>query len=250
MALGQSVFNRNSSNSGKKTINVYSNYRMTNSKDVGQYGGSSMSFSFWQGTLKLSVAPLKVVSGQDYPMPDREHEVSAYLKHTKANILAKEIRKFMAGEIQSTGITTGAQTFITISDGSEFGLTQPVICIRKLNKDLSAVEEEILFICRTDFHFAVHNFDVEKFDGDKDFESYKNMDLEDLAVVLEEYAKSMTNAQAYAVHETAQYVNSSMLANIEAIADKLGVSTGMSGNSNYGGSESSGGFKRASLDDM
>ena len=46
MALGQSVFNRNSSNSGKKTINVYSNYRMTNSKDVGQYGGSSMSFSF------------------------------------------------------------------------------------------------------------------------------------------------------------------------------------------------------------
>ena len=91
---------------------------------------------------------------------------------------------------------------------------------------------------------------MEKFDGDKDFESYKNMDLEDLAVVLEEYAKSMTNAHAYAVHETAQYVNSSMLANIEAIADKLGVSTGMSGNSNYGGSESSGGFKRASLDDM
>ena len=252
MALGQGLFNRNGNSNQKKTINVYSNYRMTNSKDVSNYGGSSIGFVFWQGTLKIGIAPLKMVSGQDYPMPDRDREVSAYLKHTKARILAKEIRRFLNGELTSVGITTGANTFITVSDGSDFNLEQPVICIRKLNKDLSALEEEILFICRNDLHFSVHNFDKATFDGDKDFDTYKNMDLEDFVLVLEEYAKSMTNATAYSVHETAQYVNSNMNASIEAIAEKLGVNSNAGTSSSFGSgsSNSNSEFKRASLDDM
>lgn len=252
MALGQGLFNRNGGSNQKKSINVYSNYRMTNSKDVSNYGGSSIGFTFWQGTLKIGIAPLKMVSGQDYPMPDRDREVSAYLKHTKARILAKEIRRFLNGELTSVGITTGANTFITVSDGSDFNLEQPVICIRKLNKDLSALEEEILFICRNDLHFSVHNFDKATFDGDKDFDTYKNMDLEDFVLVLEEYAKSMTNATAYSVHETAQYVNSNMNASIEAIAEKLGVNSNAGSTSSFGSgsSNSTSEFKRASLDDM
>lgn len=252
MALGQGLFNRNGNSNQKKTINVYSNYRMTNSKDVSNYGGSSIGFVFWQGTLKIGIAPLKMVSGQDYPMPDRDREVSAYLKHTKARILAKEIRRFLNGELTSVGITTGANTFITVSDGSDFNLEQPVICIRKLNKDLSALEEEILFICRNDLHFSVHNFDKATFDGDKDFDTYKNMDLEDFVLVLEEYARSMTNATAYSVHETAQYVNSNMNASIEAIAEKLGVNSNAGSASSFGSgsSNSTSEFKRASLDDM
>nr|DAJ52571.1 MAG TPA: hypothetical protein [Caudoviricetes sp.] len=252
MALGQGLFNRNGNSNQKKTINVYSNYRMTNSKDVSNYGGSSIGFVFWQGTLKIGIAPLKMVSGQDYPMPDRDREVSAYLKHTKARILAKEIRRFLNGELTSVGITTGANTFITVSDGSDFNLEQPVICIRKLNKDLSALEEEILFICRNDLHFSVHNFDKATFDGDKDFDTYKNMDLEDFVLVLEEYARSMTNATAYSVHETAQYVNSNMNASIEAIAEKLGVNSNAGTSSSFGSgsSNSNSEFKRASLDDM
>lgn len=250
MALGQGLFNRNGNSNQKKTINVYSNYRMTNSKDVSNYGGSSIGFVFWQGTLKIGIAPLKMVSGQDYPMPDRDREVSAYLKHTKARILAKEIRRFLNGELTSVGITTGANTFITVSDGSDFNLEQPVICIRKLNKDLSALEEEILFICRNDLHFSVHNFDKATFDGDKDFDTYKNMDLEDFVLVLEEYARSMTNATAYSVHETAQYVNSNMNASIEAIAEKLGVNSNAGSSFGSGSSNSNSEFKRASLDDM
>lgn len=252
MALGQGLFNRNGNSNQKKSINVYSNYRMTNSKDVSNYGGSSIGFTFWQGTLKIGIAPLKMVSGQDYPMPDRDREVSAYLKHTKARILAKEIRRFLNGEQTSVGITTGANTFITVSDGSDFNLEQPVICIRKLNKDLSALEEEILFICRNDLHFSVHNFDKATFDGDKDFDTYKNMDLEDFVLVLEEYARSMTNATAYSVHETAQYVNSNMNASIEAIAEKLGVNSNAGTSSSFGSgsSNSNSEFKRASLDDM
>lgn len=252
MALGQGLFNRNGNSNQKKTINVYSNYRMTNSKDVSNYGGSSIGFVFWQGTLKIGIAPLKMVSGQDYPMPDRDREVSAYLKHTKARILAKEISRFLNGELTSVGITTGANTFITVSDGSDFNLEQPVICIRKLNKDLSALEEEILFICRNDLHFSVHNFDKATFDGDKDFDTYKNMDLEDFVLVLEEYARSMTNATAYSVHETAQYVNSNMNASIEAIAEKLGVNSNAGTSSSFGSgsSNSNSEFKRASLDDM
>lgn len=249
MALGQSVFNRNSNYNQRKTINVYSNYRMTNSVDIKTFGGSSIGFTYWQGTLKIGIAPLKVVSGQDYPMPDREREVSAYLKHTKARILALEIRKFINGEVSSIGITTG-NTFLTVSDGKDFDLDQPVICIRKLNKDLSAVEEEAVFICRTNLHFSVHNFDREKFDGEKDFNSYKYMDLEDLILVLEEYAKSMTNAMAYSVHETAQYINSKQNATIESIAEKLGVSDESFNNGGESTGSSNGNFRRASLDDM
>lgn len=251
MALGQSVFNRQNNNQ-KKSINVHSNYRMMNSNDVNHYAGSVMGFTYWQGTLKIHISPLKMVNGQDYPVADRDREVSCYLKHTKARVLMMEIDRFLSGEFKNVSITSGT-TLLTISDGSERGLEQPVICIRKLTKDLSAVEEEILYICRTDYHFAIHNFNTEEFDGDKDFESYKYMDIIELRQVLEEYCKAMTMATAYSVAETNQWVNSSINSTIDSIADKLGVSTGNGGyssGSNELNTGSNNSFKRASLDDM
>ena len=64
---------------------------MTNSKDVNIYGASAMSFSYWQGCLKIAIAPLKMVNGQDFPVSDRDREVYVFIKQSKAYILAREI---------------------------------------------------------------------------------------------------------------------------------------------------------------
>ena len=253
MALGQSIFSRNGNNNGKKTINVYSQFRMTNSKDVNKYGASAISFSYWQGCLKIAIAPLKMVNGQDFPVSDRDREVYVFIKQSKAYILAREIDRLIAGEGESVGVVSGTDKFISISNGHDFGVDQPVICIRKFNKDSNAIEEEALFICRTDFHYSIHNFNTDTMDGEKDFESYKYMDLIDLKTVLDEYYTSMSNAYAYSVHETAQYVNGGTKSVLESIADKLGVSTGSAGTSYNNSLEGNSGgtsFKRATLDDI
>ena len=247
MALGQSIFNR-PSNSGRKTINVYSNFVLKNVNDVNGYKGSSLTFTFWQGSLKLSIAPLKVFPGQDYAVADREHEVSAYIKHTKAYILANEIQRVINGEIKSTSVLTGA-TLVSVSDGSDFGVNAPVVSIQRMDKELSKVEEEVVFICRTDFHFAIHNFDRNTADGTKDYEPYKYMDLIDIKTVLDQFYVAMTNAQAYAVHEAGQRLEDHQT--LQSIAEKLGVE-GFSGNNGSTSMEgnSGGGFRRATLDDI
>ena len=63
----------------------------------------------------------------------------------------------------------------------------------------------------------------------------------------------MSNAYAYSVHETAQYVNGGTKSVLESIADKLGVSTGSAGTSYNNSLEGNSGgtsFKRATLDDI
>lgn len=251
MALGQSVFGNRSQGNGKKTINVYSNFGMTNSQTVEQYAPTAINFTFWQGTLKVSIAPLKQVQGQDYPVVDRDREVSAYIKHTKAYILSQEINKLINGEFASVGVPSGANTFVSVNDGSEFGLDVPCIVIRKFSKDLNSIEEEALFICRKELSYAVHNFDSSTLSGDNDTEAYKYQDLVEFRTLLEEYYRSMTMAQAYAVQEASQYGNRS---NIASIANSLGGDSdgGNRWSSNNSGNNLNQGnsFQTGTIDDL
>lgn len=228
MALGQQLFGRRNGGSNNNRPNVYSGFKFNNTEQ----GKSGMNFSFWSGLLKVGIAPLKQTSNSEYPMYDRESEVAVYLTPQKAYILSNEIKRFIAGEVENTGVTAGT-SFICVSNGEAYDQESPVISIRKFNKDLSEIEAEAIFVTRTNLHFAVHNFDINKVDGEHDFDTYKNMDIENIAILCEEFYKSMTHAQAYSVIDCQSYSNNRINSTIEAIADKLGVSTG--GNHVVGG---------------
>lgn len=221
MALGQQLFGRRSNNNGNNRPNVYSGFKFNNTEQ----GKSGMNFSFWSGLLKIGIAPLKQTSNSEYPMYDRESEVTVYLTPQKAYILGNEIKRFIAGEVSNTGVTAGT-SFICISNGAAYEQESPVISIRKFNKDLSEIEAEAIFVTRSGLHFAVHDFDINKVDGEHDFETYKNMDLENVAILCEEFYRSMTHAQAYSVIDCQFYANNRINSTIDAIAEKLGVSTG------------------------
>lgn len=221
MALGQQLFARRNNNNSNYKPNVYSGIRFSNNEQ----GKSGVSISYWNGLLKIGIAPLKQTSGSEYPMYEKESEVSCYLTPQKAFIISQELTKFINGEVDNTGVTTGT-SFICISNGEAYNQESPVISIRKFNKDLSEVEAEAIFVTRNKLHFAVHNFDPSKMDGEHDFESYKNMDIMNLIMVCEEFYKAMSHAQAYSVIDCQNYSNSKLNSNIEAIAEKLGVSTG------------------------
>lgn len=231
MALGQQLFGKRNNNNGNQKVNVYSGYRFSNTEQV----KSGMNISFWSDLLKIGIAPLKQTSGSEYPMYDRESEVAVYLTPQKAKILANEIHRFIAGDFDNTGVTAGT-SFVSISKGDAYEQPAPVVSIRKFNKALSEIEAEAIFVVRTQFNFAVHNFDMAKVDGDHDFDTYKNMDLENLATVCDEFYRAMSHAYAYSVIDRQAYANNKMNASIAAIAEKLGVSTGGNFVNNNGGS--------------
>lgn len=258
MALGQQMFNRKGNYSGSQNqrVNVISGYRFVNNADKESgMGAAGMSVSFWSDLLKLAIAPMVSKANVEYPVYDRENEIAVYLTAPKARILANEIHRFIEsnGEIKNTGVTTGT-SFISISDGSEFGLDKPVVSIRKFNKELSSIEAEIIFIIRTDLFYSIHNFTNEEMNGEQDFETYKYYDLENLATILEEYYKAMTHAYAYSVLDRQNQSNHSINAKIEAIAESLGVSNGGNSVKSGGGNSSmntgGSGFSSGSIDDL
>lgn len=221
MALGQQLFGKRNNNNGNQKVNVYSGFRFNNTEQV----KSGITFSYWSDLLKIGIAPLKQTSGSDYPMYDRESEVAVYLTPQKARILSNEIRRFIEGDFENTGVTAGS-SFISVSNGAAYEQEAPVISIRKFNKDLSEIEAEAIFVVRTQLNFAVHNFDMSKVDGDHDFDTYKNMDLENIAMICDEFYHAMSHAYAYSVIDRQSYTNNKTNSTIMAIAEKLGVSTG------------------------
>lgn len=251
MALGQQLFGKRRNNTSNQKVTIYGGFKFNNTED----GNSGINISFWSDLLKIGIAPLKKLQNFDFPVYDRESEVAIYLTPQKAKIFANEIHRFINGDFNNTGVTAGA-SFISISKGEVYGKESPVVSIRKFNKDLSEIETEIIFVVRQKLNFAVHNFDIEKVDGDHDFDSYKYMDLLNLATVCEQFYYAMSNAYAYSIIDKQSYFNNKLNANISAIAEKLGISNGgnfvnnVSNDNKFNNNEVNNQFSSGDIDDL
>ena len=95
MALNE-TYNSYNQNAGKQQQyhpTVYSAYKMNNAESV--IDPTSISFTFWNGALKISIAPRKQNTGDEVSF-DFDNAISIYLNHTKARILYEEICKFQS----------------------------------------------------------------------------------------------------------------------------------------------------------
>ena len=232
MALGN-TYNNNQGGYKSPEVTVYSNYRMNNAES--KIDATCITFRFWKTNLCIGIFPRKN-TGNDEISFDMDNGITIYLSHTKARILKHEIELFLSDPIKynSVGIPSG-QAAITISNGAEYGKDNPVITIRKVSES-GEVVSSFAYEFKSNYHYSIRNYDGKTFDSV--YDDYKNIEIEQLITLLDEYIKASTNAVAFTVMDQRKYSFAHMDNKIEAIAESLGVDI-KSSSRKYNGSGSS-----------
>lgn len=255
MALGDGN-NQNKKNDNDRAVySAYSNGNPDSAVDPSKY-----SITFWGGLMKLAISP-KVASNDNSISYDHENNIELYLSHTKAMILAREIKDLISGKAEgnSVGVHTGMKSdgLVLITDGKELGVTGYCLVLMKLDENNIPVSS-FAYEFRQNYHYAIRNFNQDNGKYDKVF--YENLELEQLVLALEEYYKAMVGAQAYAASNMAfKFDISRFNQNIGLIMDKLGIQRDSRGSkqppnrSAFGRNASSGqqsNSREMSMDDM
>lgn len=204
----------------------YSPYRMNNGDSA--VDKTCLTLNYWKQMLKISINPRKNTGDNGDMLFDMENNISIFLNHTKAAILSNELKNFLKDRVtyNGAGVST-AQGVITVSNGSEFGVETPILIIRKLD-EVGNVISSFAYEFKTNFHFSIRNYNGGK-DFVKDFESYNDLELKELILVLDEFCKATTYATSYTVNEKMRYNQDKMQGTINSIAEKLGIEVPRSG---------------------
>lgn len=258
MSLGSNYNNDNQ----KKQYNptVYSSYRMNNAEST--VDPTCLTFTYWNNTLKVSICPKKNTGNDDISF-DMDNCISVHLNHTKARILANELKLFLKDPetYNSSGVPVGASGLITISNGKEYGVSNPCLTIRKLDEN-GKISSSFAYQFKTDYYFSIRGYS-ETGDFHKEFGEYSNLEITQMITLLEEYFRAMTGAIAFTVIDQTKYENTRVNNKLEAIGLKLGVefgnksgggtkkynSSGSYFNNNSGNTSSTPSYNAASLDD-
>lgn len=229
MSLGNTYDNNKRTNSVIDPT-VYSAYKMNNAE--GQVDQTCISFNYWNNSLKITIAPKKDTVGSEGQVQfDYDNGISIYLNHTKARILAEEIKLFLQDPTtyDNCGVPSG-QGLITISRGVEFNSPSPLIFIRKIDEN-GAVISSFAYQTKSDYFFAVRGYQE---DGTfvKEMDSYRDLEIRQIVTILEEFYKSMTYAISYTVANQSRFEQHYMREWRNAVSTKLGIEIPGSGNNN------------------
>ena len=232
MALGD--YNNNKPK--YKELEVYSNYGMTNAEGV--VDPSALSISFFRNLMKISIAP-KLQNANGNQKWDNDNAASVYLTHTKARVLHKAIKDVLDPEkpqIKNAGVNSGSGEtvgLITFSDGTEMGLQNPCLIIRKIGPN-GEVLSMYIYEFKFNYHNAIINFDGNSASYDQIF--FDNLEVEQFMDALNQYYLSMNNATAYSVANTMKFSLNAMDNKLNAIAEACGANIEKPGNSGGGNS--------------
>lgn len=208
----------NNQNNNRPELSVYSNYRMNNAES--KVDPTCLTFRYWRTNLCIGIFPRKNTGNDDVSF-DMSNGITIYLSHSKARIFKHEVENFLQDPVKynAVGVPSG-QAVITISNGSEYGKSNPILTIRKVNEN-GEVVASFAYEFKRDYHFSIRNYDGKNFDSV--YEDYQNLEIEQLLTVLEEYIKATTNAVAFTVMEQRSYSATRVEDKINAIASSLGV---------------------------
>lgn len=229
MALGN-YDNNGNNNSNKKNqinVNVYSPYKMSNTEGVDP---SALNFTFCLNLLKLSISPRK--PGDNIAF-DHEKAIECFLTHSKAKMLADEIRYMIAhkGEIHNVAVSTGRDGMIEFNDGTSFGTDKYLLVIRKIGED-GKPTSVYAYEFKDDYYFSIRNYDQEHPEN-YDRVIYDRIEIDQFLTLLDEYVKATTGAIAYSVLENGKYTQARQENKINAIMDKLGIDYANNKGGNY-----------------
>ena len=243
---------------------VYSNIKMRNPQST--VDQCALNFQFMYGLLNIYLAPKKEDSNGDYINYDYDKKIAIWLSYSHAKIFAKEIRRLLeVGDpsvLSTVGVTTKDDTLITFGYGTVYNTENFTLAILKLSAD-GDIQQTYIYEFPSDRYASIVNFNPETKKYDKNI--VENVEVEQFIEILEDYARSINGAYAYANQYYNRFNDNNRYSMMSAIAGKLGVNTkgnySKSGNggffSNNGTSAmnpptSSGGdgFRNRTLDEM
>ena len=218
MSLGNTYNNNQNNNRNMPDVSVYSNYRMNNAES--QIDATCLTSRFWKANLCLSIYPKKN-TGNDEVSFDMDNGITIYLSHSKARMLANELRLFLQDSINYNGVgVASGSAAVTISNGVEYGKNTPVLTIRKVD-EAGNVTSSFAYEFKSNYYYSIRNYDGKNFDAA--YDDYRNLEIEQLITLLDEYVKASTNAVAFTVMDQRKYSATRMDNKLDAIANKLGV---------------------------
>lgn len=219
MALGDGGNYGNTDSNKKKNYSpeVYSAYNTSNENGVDP---SALSYSFWSGALKISIAPM-LKNPTERQKWDHENSATVFLTHRSARILREGALKVLKGECTNAGTRSGVEGLVMFTDGKEVGSEGPCLIIRKVNQNNGEIMGTYVYEFNRDRHFGVENFQADTSDFDKVY--YDNIEVDEFLEILEQYYKAMTKAYAAAVIDEEKYNHSRINTKLELIAEALGV---------------------------
>lgn len=218
MALGDS-YNTNTDNNQKNYYSpeIYSKYGTSNENGIDP---SALSYSYWNGSLKISIAPMlkNPTTNQKW---DRKNAAAVYLTHRSARILKLEAEKVLKGEIHSGGTKSGAEGLIMFSDGTDVGAGGYCLIIRKINPDNGDVNGTYVYEFRQGFHYGIQNFQADSSGFKKDF--FDTIEVDEFLDILEQYYLAASKMYAGSVIDEMKYNDSRINTKLGLIAESLGV---------------------------
>lgn len=211
----------------RKSPVVFSAYTMMNT--FSNVDKTKLRPSYWNQMLKVEIIPGSPAGDGKYNW-DYKSSMTAYLTHTKAKILAAEIRKFMSDPetYNSSGILSG-ETLLTISNGKEFGVPGVFLVMRKVDKSNGQTLSTYSYEFNMKYYNSVRGYDANAATFDTDYDSYEWLEVEQFIELLDSYVTAMTYATAYSVVDATDYRHGIMNDTINLIAAGLGIEVARSG---------------------
>lgn len=227
MAIGGSYNNENGN--GKKQLSdntYYSRIRVKNDEVK-----MALSFSFRSGLLIAEISEIK--QGFQY-----ESLENIYISPTKASLLVKEIKKFKAylneGNVvanKAFGVTTGMGEKVSYIGFHASPNKNILITIGKIDGS-GNITNSVTIPLNNEYHYAIEWNNIESMDLEKVY--YNNTELDQIEVMLEDFARAMTGSFAYSVTDLARYDIAGIKGKMDPIYDKLGIEKRSYNNRNYG----------------
>jgi len=230
MAIG-GVYNAgNNDNGGKNKLyesTYYSRLRVKNDNDK-----LALAYSYRSGLLIMEISEIK--QGFQY-----EPLETIYISPTKALLLSKEIKKFKVYltennivENKAFGVTTGMGEKVSYIGFHADKSGKIYITIGKIDGSGNITNSATIPL-NNEYHFAIEWNNIEAMDLEKVY--YDTTELEQIELMLNDFARAMTGAFAYSVADLARFDVAGIKAKMDPIYDKLGIERrSFNTNKNYG----------------
>lgn len=219
MSFGQN-YNNNNDDKKKSGREVYGDLKFYHPE--AEVDPGALSYSFWNGMMKISISPVdKSTLNSSQPKYDHKNAGVIYLRPFQAYILAQEFKNVIAGQPQlNAGVSNlSNDAVIFVCSGSEFGVASPCLAIRKIDEN-GNIPSTYVYQFKTNY-YAVRNFDTDTKDFEKYF--YENLELVMFMQTVEDFARSMNGAQAFANAHYGRFDMSRTQTKLDSIAEKLGI---------------------------
>ena len=202
---------------------TYSQVKFFNS--TSNIDASAMSFSFWKGLLKISIAPVKTGEGSNVEI-DRDNSIDLYLTPAKATLLHQYGLMFKEDptRFQNVGVSTNKGLIYFTTGESEFNIPagKMFVVIKIVDSESGNVTSAIAYEFNSSQYYGIVNYvGGSTFEKDTNFANTFEFDM--LMRVFESYIDSSSYAMAATVVENMKYDMSRINTKLTSIQDKLGI---------------------------